>query len=156
MKIHKASLAVLYFDTSFLVPLLLPEPTSDAITAFVVTLPADRFAVSHWTRVEFSSLMARHVRMRALDAATAARIDARFDDMIHESFAVLLPDSADFDLARAFLGEPGTGLRAGDALHLAIARNNHSTVVYSLDKTLLKAGTILGVPVSSGPVGSGC
>jgi predicted nucleic acid-binding protein len=69
---------VLYFDTSFLVPLILPEATSDRITAFFRTLSADTFAVSHWTMVEFSSLVAREVRMGRLDAETARRADARF------------------------------------------------------------------------------
>jgi uncharacterized protein len=58
---------VRYFDTSFLVPLILPEATSDKIAAFVRGLPAEEFTVSHWTRVEFSSLIAREVRMGGLD-----------------------------------------------------------------------------------------
>jgi predicted nucleic acid-binding protein len=41
-------------------------------------------------------------------------------------------------------------LRAGDALHLAIAKNNHAGAIYSFDKTLLKAGKVLGLPVSAG------
>jgi hypothetical protein len=40
--------------------------------------------------------------------------------------------------------------RAGEALHLAVADNHRATVIYSLDKTLLKAGKILGLPVSTG------
>jgi predicted nucleic acid-binding protein len=42
------------------------------------------------------------------------------------------------------------GLRAGDALHLAIARNRRADTIYSLDKTMLKAGRGLGLPLSSG------
>jgi predicted nucleic acid-binding protein len=41
-------------------------------------------------------------------------------------------------------------LRAGDALHLAIAANRHAAAIYSLDKRLLRAGEILGLPVSAG------
>ena len=65
---------MLYFDTSFLTPLILEEPTSARIERFVVRLPAGELAVSHWTRVEFSSLLAREVRMGGLDdrAAEAA------------------------------------------------------------------------------------
>ncbi len=44
---------VLYFDTSFLVPLLLPEATSEKIAAVMRELPVAEFAVSPWTRVEF-------------------------------------------------------------------------------------------------------
>jgi predicted nucleic acid-binding protein len=41
-------------------------------------------------------------------------------------------------------------LRAGDALHLAVADNHRAAVIYSLDETLLKAGKILDLPVSLG------
>ena len=57
-----------YFDTSFLVPLILPEATSTRIADFFEALPADDLATSHWTRVEFASLLAREVRMGGLDA----------------------------------------------------------------------------------------
>jgi predicted nucleic acid-binding protein len=141
---------MLYFDTSFLVPLILPEATSDKITAFVRELPAGQFTISQWTRVEFSSLIARVVRMGGLDGRAAAHADARFEVMVDESFSVLLPNAGDFDLAKEYLGRFETGLRAGDALHLAIARNHRAGAIYSLDKILLKAGKILGMPVSMG------
>lgn len=141
---------MLYFDTSFLVPLVLPEATSDTIAELVRGLPADQFTVSHWTRVEFSSLIAREVRMGGLDAQAAAQADARFEAMVDESFAVILPNADDFDLAREYLGNYETGLRAGDALHLAIARNHRAETIFSLDKTLLKAGSVLGLPTSAG------
>lgn len=139
-----------YFDTSFLAPLILPEATSDKITKFLGKLSAEDLAVSHWTRIEFSSLLAREVRMGSLSAEDAALADARFESMVDESFAVLLPNGDDFNLAKEYLGHSKTRLRAGDALHLAITKNHHAEVLYSLDKTLLKAGQILGVPVSAG------
>ncbi len=141
---------MLYFDTSFLVPLILPEESSDTIAEFVRGLPADQFTVSHWTRVEFSSLIAREVRMGGLDAQAAAQADARFEAMVDESFAVILPNADDFDLAKEYLSNFETGLRAGDALHLAVARNHRAAVIYSLDKTLLKAGSVLGLPTTAG------
>ena len=139
-----------YFDTSFLVPLILPEATSDAVSGFVAGLGGEDLAVSHWTRVEFSSLLARQVRMGGLEAGAAREADARFDSMLGGSFAVLLPNGADFDLAREYLGRFETGLRAGDALHLAIAGNRRAEAIYSLDKTLLKAGAMLGVTARAG------
>jgi uncharacterized protein len=141
---------VLYFDTSFLAPLVLPESTSDRIAAFVRRLPVEELTVSHWTRVEFSSLIARDIRLSVLDAATGARADARFEAMVDASFAVLLPNADDFGLAKRYLGKFNTGLRAGDALHLAIAGNRQAAAIYSLDKGLLMAGRLLDLPVSMG------
>ena len=139
-----------YFDTSFLVPLVLPEATSDKIARFFGDLPTEELAVSHWTRVELSSLLAREVRMGGLSAEAAREADARFESTVEESFAVWLPNGDDFDLAKEYLGNHETGLRAGDALHLALARNHRAEAMYSLDKVLLKAGQMLGVPVSAG------
>jgi len=141
---------VLYFDTSFLAPLVIPEASSDRIAAFFRRLPAEELAVSHWTRVEFASLIAREVRTGGLNAETAAQADARFEVMLDESFSVHLPNAEDYGLAKRYLGRFETGLRAGDALHLALAHNRHAAMIYSLDKTWLKAGKVLDLPVSMG------
>ena len=141
---------MMYFDTSFLVPLILPERTSDSITAYLRGLDSDRFATSHWTKVEFSSLIARKVRADGMDIKRAAQADAQFEAMVEGSFLVLLPQALDFNLAKQYLSKYDAGLRAGDALHLAIANNNRAGTIYSLDKTFLRAGNILGLPVSMG------
>jgi len=141
---------VLYFDTSFLMPLILPEATSDEIAAFFRHLPAQELVVSHWTRVEFSSLLAREVRIGGMDAQAAARAAARFEAMLDEPFSILLPSVEDFDLANQYLGRFEIGLRAGDTLHLAIASNRRAEAVYTLDQILLNAGKILDLPVSGG------
>ena len=139
-----------YFDTSFLVPLVLPEATSEPITGFFEGLPADALAVSHWTRVEFASLLAREVRMGGLEAAAAREAGSQFETIIEESFIVLLPNGDDFDRAREWLSRFDTGLRAGDALHLAIASNRGAEAIYSLDKVMIAAGKTLRVPTSAG------
>ena len=88
--------------------------------------------------------------MGGLDAQAAARADIRFEAMVDESFTILLPNADDFGLAKHYLGKFETGLRAGDALHLAIAGNHRAGMIHSPDKTLLKAGMTLGLPVSAG------
>ena len=89
-----------YFDTSFLVPLLLPEATSEPISRFLEALSGEVLAISHWTRVEFASLLAREVRMGGLNAGTAREAGSQFERMIGESFVVLLPKRDDLDRAR--------------------------------------------------------
>ena len=88
--------------------------------------------------------------MGGLDVQAATRADARFEAMVEESFSVLLPNADDFALAKRYLGRFETRLRAGDALHLAVANNHRASVIYSLDKTLLEAGKLLELPVSMG------
>ncbi len=139
-----------YFDTSFLVPLLLPEASSDKVQRFFGKSRTTPLAISQWTRVEVSSALAREVRMRGLDPRTATMADTEFEVIVAETFVVLLPSSEDFDLCKQYLGRYETGLRAGDALHLAIAANHRATVIYSLDRKLLRAGRLLGLPMNSG------
>ncbi len=141
-----------YFDTSFLAPLILSEVTSEPVSDFVAALPPDELAVSDWTRVEYASLLAREVRMGGLDTGRAREAVSRFDTLIRDSFLVLLPDRDDFDCACEWLGHYETGLRAGDALHLAIAGNRGAKAIYSLDKLMISAGRMLGLPTSAGTV----
>jgi predicted nucleic acid-binding protein len=140
---------MLYFDTSFLTPLFLEEATSAEVEAFLARQPVGDLAISHWTRVEFSSLLAREVRMGGLDIDTARRTDAEFEAVMAESFVVLTPAIDDFALAKAYLGHPGAGLRAGDALHLAIASRPDVGVIHTFDKTLIRAAGLLGVNVGA-------
>ena len=108
-------------------------------------LAGESLAVSHWTRVEFSSLLARRVRMGHLDLPAAKRADEQFETIVQESFRVFLPRETDFDLAKTYLSTRETSLRAGDALHLAIARNHRAERIYSLDKGMIAAGELLGL-----------
>lgn len=108
-----------YFDTSFLAPLIKQEIDSSEIERFVAGHPAGELSTSHWTRIEISSMLAREVRMGGLDAKAARDADRLFEKTVAESFAVLLPRVAEFELARQYLARYESGLRAGDALHLA-------------------------------------
>jgi uncharacterized protein len=141
---------MLYFDTSFMVPLILPEASSRRIQRFVRRSRTTPLAISHWTRVEFSSLLARDVRMGLLVPSTASKADEEFEAIAAETFVVLLPTADDFDLCKQFLGRFDSGLRAGDALHLAVATNHRASGFYSLDRKLLKAGRKMGLQVNPG------
>lgn len=100
--------------------------------------------------MEFASLLARDIRMGTIGTEEARAADALIENVLEQSFVVLLPDAKDYDLARRCLHNHQTGLRAGDALHLAIAGNHRATAIYSLDRRMIKAGTLLGLPVSTG------
>ncbi len=141
---------MLYFDTSFVVPLFLQESTSTRIERVFRNLAGQELAISQWTRVEFSSLLAREVRMGNLDTEAAQEVGGEFEAVAQASFMIFLPTGEDYELAKQYLGRHRTGLRAGDALHLAIAHHNGCERTYSLDSGLLKAGRLLGLPVTRG------
>ncbi len=139
-----------YFDTSILAPLILSEPASVQVERFVRRLPTGEMATSHWARVEMASLLARRVRMGALDARAARTAHEQFDSVLRETFATIDSTRADHDLACAFLLGGRTGLRGGDALHLAIAANRGAEYIYTLDQAMLAAGRSLGLPTAAG------
>jgi uncharacterized protein len=141
---------MLYFDTSFVVPLILREQTSASIAEYVAGLPAGRLFTSHWTRVEFSSALGVRVRIGRLKPSDAVEAEKELERILDESFSILSAAPDMFERAREFLSHHQLGLRAGDALHLAIASNHRAETIYSLDKTMLKAGKSLGIPLSSG------
>ncbi len=141
---------MLYFDTSILAPLILKEATSEQVESFVAKLPVGEIYISHWTRVEFASLISREVRMGGLAEIDALAAIGQFDGLVADSCQVLIPGVSDFELAKRFVQQFATKLRAGDALHLAIASNQGAKVVYSLDEGLLAAAKILKIQGSRG------
>lgn len=139
-----------YFDTSFLTPLFVGEATSCQVNSFITNSPAGELATSHWTRVEFSSMLGRQVRTNHMDRSVAKAADEQLDLLLRRSFSLFLPIADDFELARQYLSHHVNGLRGGDALHLAIANNRRVEAIFSLDKTMIRAGKILGLPISAG------
>jgi uncharacterized protein len=141
----------LYFDTSILIPLLLPEETSDRIELFFQNLPANAdLIISQWARVEFVSVLSRLVRMGELERRVALLCSNRFCELLAESFQIALPSPSDFDLCWKFMERFDNSLRAGDALHLAIASNLAVETIFSLDKGMIKNGRHLGLSVETG------
>jgi uncharacterized protein len=140
---------MLYFDTSFIVPYILPEASSSRIQQFFLECQSADLTISHWTRVEFASMLAREVRTRGMSEQAACDADEQFEAIVARSFTIFLPDRNDFDLSKHYLLQFGTGLRSGDALHLAIGKNRGVQSFYTLDKKLLRAGKMLRLPVTT-------
>ena len=141
---------MIYLDTSFLTPLFRTEPVSKQIEDFLAAQSPGTLAISHWTRVEFASVMAREVRMKTLSAEAARKLIKGFDALADESLHVLIPATADFDLARNFVGDFATQLRGPDALHLAIAHNNGIEEILTLDDGLIYAARKLKLKARRG------
>ena len=141
---------MIYLDTSILLPLFRQEAVSERIGNALAARPRGSLAISHWTRVEFASVIAREVRIKALGEASARKLIDEFDSLADESFHMLIPTIADFALARDFVADFATRLRGPDALHLAIARNNFIEEVLTLDNGLLTAAKRLKIKARRG------
>ena len=141
---------MIYLDTSFVAPLVIAENSSEAVEAFVLKVKPGELATSMWTQVELSGLVSRKVRMGELSDSQADVVRREFGRVLGESFEILAPTAADFAAAAKYLEIPKTGLRAGDALHLAIAANRHAKRILTLDRGFLDAGKLLKLPVTRG------
>jgi predicted nucleic acid-binding protein len=141
---------MIYLDTSFVAPLVIAEESSEAIEATIMKVKPGELATGLWTQIELASLVARKLRMGELSATDADAVRRECKKILDESFKMLLPTAADFATATTFLEIPKTGLRAGDAMHLAIAANHGARKIWSLDQGFIKAGKLLKLPVSAG------
>jgi len=141
---------VFYLDTSFLVPYFVPEKASRPVEKFLSSLKTEELAISQWTRTEFVSALGIKIRTQRFSENAARRALAAFDEIAGQYFTVIQIMERDYLLAAEFLSQWSLGLRAGDALHLALAKNHGAKRIYSLDKSLVKAASRLRIPAGTG------
>lgn len=133
-----------YLDTSILVAALTREPRTEDMQTWLATQSVDTLCVSDWVLTEFSAAISMKVRMEILTARERALVLGAFTTLRESSLSTLPVSTMDYRIAAHFADQHASGLRAGDALHLAIAYN-HGLELCSLDTTLAKASNPLGV-----------
>jgi predicted nucleic acid-binding protein len=134
---------MLYLDTCVLLALLTPEIHSNAAVTFVQAADAP-LAISPWSATELHSALGLKVRTQALSPEQADAVLQSFERHLAPGLLLLEPDPQDFLNANACLRGWATGLRAADALHLAIASGRNATLC-SLDAPFVRAAQQLGL-----------
>jgi predicted nucleic acid-binding protein len=135
---------MLYFDTSLLVAALTPEAESGRVEAWIGAQDAGSLVVSDWVTAEFSAALSVKLRNRQIDEAQRAEALAGYSVLCAESLMILPVSHEQFHTAARFADRYALGLRAGDALHLAICAD-HGTTLCTLDRRQSDAGPSLGV-----------
>lgn len=134
----------LYLDTSLLVAALTNETETERMQAWLGEQDPGELAISGWVMTEFSSALSVKLRAKQIDATHRAAALAMFMRLAAESFSILPVTATQFRTAARFADQFSLGLRAGDALHLAIC-GDHGATLCTLDRRLAEAGPALGV-----------
>ena len=129
-----------------IVAALATEAHSGAAQAALAEIREGEAAISSWVITEFSAAVSIKARLGAIDGVGRAKLLGKFASYRADVWSVYPVDNRHFLAAAALADHPGTGLRAGDALHLAVAIE-HDAEVWTLDRKFAEAGTKLGYAV---------
>jgi predicted nucleic acid-binding protein len=138
---------MIYLDTSVLVPLFVAEPQSGAVRGWFEAHADEAMAISDWSLAEFVSAMGIKVRRKDFKAEHALRACEVMRASVEESMEVLVPARSTYGQAAGLLGHFSSGLRAGDALHLAVALEAEVDRLYTLDERFIVACRKLKVDI---------
>jgi predicted nucleic acid-binding protein len=133
-----------YLDTSLLVSALTTEAKTASVQSWLGEQPASELAISEWVITEFSAALSIKLRTGQLDPGTRADALTLFARFCSETAEVLPISGLHFRIAARFADRHALGLRAPDALHLAICAD-HGATLYTLDRRLADAGPGLGL-----------
>jgi hypothetical protein len=139
---------MVYIDTSAIVPAFIREPKSEAVLAWLES-SGQRLVVSEWTIAEFASAAAIKVRTGEIAPTLAKRARARFLDFAQAHCSIAVPQRAEFRRAAELAGDVSLKLRAGDALHLAIAEASKVEGILCLDEAMAASAKTMGLNILS-------
>lgn len=138
---------MIYCDTSLVVAGLSNEPMAGAVQAWLADQAEGELCISGWAVTEFSSAVSLKLRRKEIDPPAKAQMLSNWQVIRQDHLVVIpVPEQA-FALAARFCDRDDLGLRAGDALHLAVASLGGHQLA-TLDKLLAAAALAVGVEVT--------
>lgn len=133
-----------YLDTSVLVAALTSEPRTSEVLSWLAVQNVDMLVISEWVSTEFSSALSIKVRTGQISEADRRKILSTYSKLVADSLRMLPISGTEFRVASSFADRHELGLRAGDALHIAIALA-HGATICTLDRVLANAASALAV-----------
>lgn len=125
----------IYLDTSAAVPLFVAEPASDPVDRWFSA--CDEAIVSaDCILTEFASALSIKQRSGTLSARHAAAAWHGFATFCQSGLRLAPVSRQAFEKAAHLARQPAHGLRASDALHLAVAQETGADTLATLDATM--------------------
>jgi predicted nucleic acid-binding protein len=135
---------LIYLDTSVVVALLTPEVRS-ALALDWFERCRDTLISSDWLITETHSALGIKQRQHGLSQDARAAAAEHFERLLQGGVELRSLDRGRFRHAAELLQDPGLGLRAGDALHLAVALHSRCSHLASFDGRMQQAAAVLGL-----------
>jgi predicted nucleic acid-binding protein len=133
-----------YLDTSVIVPLLVPEATSPVVDRWLAQA-GNALTTSRWAVVELHSAIGMKVRAGHLDPGQGSAVLQALAANVLPSLALIEVEPGHMTAAAGLLARFDLGLRAGDALHLAMAHAARATALVTFDERLCAASRATGL-----------
>jgi len=137
-----------YVDTSVLVGFVVNEVHTERIRLQMKEAGSQN-VISDWTATEFYAALAFKLRTDQITPAVKQEAESFFETARNTLFATVAVRRMDFRRAAVLGSRFELGLRAGDALHLAIAQSIGATL-WTVDHRLKAAAEKAGTPVEPG------
>ncbi len=136
---------MIYADTNVLLSMFCPDSLS-AVAAKWYANSSGPVCISAWTVIEFRANIGLRVRKGLLSRPIGLAVMKQFDAAAMANLHLLAPAQEHFLQAGEWLAKTECALRAGDALHLAIAFGHRCEQFVSFDQPLGAAAKKLGLP----------
>ncbi len=128
---------MIYVDTSVFVALCTKEQKSDDVAKWYTNSSVKMFS-STWAFTESSSALSLKVRTSQITEKQSREAWKKFDALCQNDIELLPIESKTYYSAGILVVDSKLNLRAGDALHLAVAKQLKSKSLATLDKVLAK------------------
>ena len=126
---------MVYVDTSIAIALFVPEARTADVKAWFAA-NADPLVAADWIVTEFASALSIKERWGDVAPAETDAVWRAFTAFCGTGLRLAPVTRAAFAAAADLVRDASSGLRAGDALHLAVAREIGAAAIATADATL--------------------
>lgn len=136
---------MVYLDTSALVALVANEPNAPSVKRWLAAADAAPLCSSDWCVPEVAGALSLKVRTGQLDERQADAAWQAFGAACDGLLDLLPVQATDYSTAAQMCRMPQAALRAGDALHLAVALRSGCAALLAFDRNMNKNARASGL-----------